>query len=172
MASLSTQVMVDTPESLLLHDSSLQGEQDGNTIHLQIGLANGMLSRTEVDRITGQLSDTRTRLLGTKSVRLFSINVSGRRSMLALSSRPWLGYIDQGRYVLAPISYEQLDFAAGRFCFFCLFNAFCSPVFFVSNTTNEYIINIFVSFQRSLCLRAMHRRLCCSDEEFFTCYCT
>lgn len=118
MASLSTQVMVDTPESLLLHDSSLQGEQDGNTIHLQIGLANGMLSRTEVDRVTGQLSDTRTRLLGTKAVRLFSINVSGRKAMLALSSRPWLGYIDQGRYVLAPISYEQLDFAAGTFCFF------------------------------------------------------
>ena len=30
------------------------------------GLANGVLLRTEVDHITGQLSDTRTRFLGTR----------------------------------------------------------------------------------------------------------
>lgn len=30
------------------------------------GLANGVLLRTEVDRVTGQLSDTRTRFLGTR----------------------------------------------------------------------------------------------------------
>ena len=150
MASLSTQVMVDTPESLLLHDSSLQGEQDGNTIHLQIGLANGMLSRTEVDRVTGQLSDTRTRLLGTKSVRLFSINVSGRKSMLALSSRPWLGYIDQGRYVLAPISYEQLDYAAGRFCLVGLFYVF-STFSFENGRMNMLLLYYNAAFASEQC---------------------
>jgi len=29
--------------------------------------------------------------------------------MLALSSRPWLGYSDMGRYNLTPLSYEALD---------------------------------------------------------------
>lgn len=33
--------------------------------------------------------------------------------MLALSSRPWLGYSAMGRYNLTPLSYEALDYAAG-----------------------------------------------------------
>ena len=32
--------------------------------------------------------------------------------MLALSSRPWLGYSDMGRYNLVPLSYEALDHAS------------------------------------------------------------
>lgn len=33
--------------------------------------------------------------------------------MLSLSSRPWLGYSDMGRYNLTPLSYEALDYASG-----------------------------------------------------------
>jgi hypothetical protein len=51
---------------------------------------NGVLLRTEVDKVTGQLSDTRSRFLGTRPPKLFPVSVRGRRSMLALSSRPWL----------------------------------------------------------------------------------
>ena len=54
------------------------------------GLANGVLLRSEVDRVTGQLSDTRKRFLGTRAPKLFAVTVRGARSMLALSSRPWL----------------------------------------------------------------------------------
>lgn len=54
------------------------------------GLLNGVLLRTEVDKVTGQLSDTRTRFLGTRPPKLFAVFVRGKRSMLALSSRPWL----------------------------------------------------------------------------------
>ncbi len=54
------------------------------------GLLNGVLLRTEVDKVTGQLSDTRTRFLGTRPPKLFAVSVRGKRSMLALSSRPWL----------------------------------------------------------------------------------
>ena len=77
------------------------------------GLANGVLLRTQVDRITGQLSDTRTRFLGTRPPKLFAADVKGQRSMLSLSSRPWLGYSDMGRYNLTPLSYEALDYASG-----------------------------------------------------------
>ena len=74
-----------------------------------------MLLRTQVDRITGQLSDTRTRFLGTRPPKLFAANVKSQRSMLSLSSRPWLGYSDMGRYNLTPLSYEALDYASGTF---------------------------------------------------------
>ena len=66
-----------------------------------------------MDRTTGQMSDTRTRFLGTKPPKLFGANVKGQRAMLALSKRPWLGYSDMGRYNLTPLSYETLDFASG-----------------------------------------------------------
>ncbi len=38
----------------------------------------------------------------------------GERSMLALSSRPWLGYSGMGKFNLVPMSYEALDYASGR----------------------------------------------------------
>lgn len=78
----------------------------------QVALQNGVLMRTEVDRVSGQLTDPRSRFLGTRPPRLFSLPVRGQRSMLALSSRPWLGYSDQGRFALSPLSYEPLDYAA------------------------------------------------------------
>lgn len=76
------------------------------------GLANGVMLRTEVDTVTGQLSDTRQRFLGTRPPKLCAASVRGKRSMLALSSRPWLGYSDMGRFNLMPLSYEALDHAA------------------------------------------------------------
>lgn len=77
-----------------------------------VGLANGVMLRTEVDTVTGQLSDTRQRFLGTRPPKLCAVTVRGKRAMLALSSRPWLGYSDMGRYNLTPLSYEALDDAA------------------------------------------------------------
>jgi splicing factor 3B subunit 3 len=38
--------------------------------------------------------------------------VRGARSLLALSSRPWLGHADMGRWQFMPLSYEALDHAA------------------------------------------------------------
>ncbi len=69
-------------------------------------------SLPQVDRNTGKLSDTRQRFLGTRSPKLFAVSVRGQRAMLALSSRPWLGYSDSGRFVISPLSYEALDYAA------------------------------------------------------------
>ena len=111
---LSLQVAVDTPESILLMDFAVNGAE-GSTIQLHTGLANGLLSRTEVDRVTGQMSDPRTRLLGPKAPRLCAVNVNGKRAMLALSTRPWLGHSEQGKYILAPVSYESLEHAARTF---------------------------------------------------------
>jgi len=35
-----------------------------------------------------------------------------RRVMLFLSSRPWLGCIHQGHFLLTPLSYKTLEYAA------------------------------------------------------------
>jgi hypothetical protein len=58
------------------------------------------------------MTDTRQRLVGVRPPRLFAVSVRGERSLLALSSRPWLGYNDMGRWEFTPLSYEALDYAA------------------------------------------------------------
>ncbi|KAF7811372.1 spliceosome-associated protein 130 A [Senna tora] len=93
MQILSVQSVSSAPESLLF-------------------LENGVLFRTVVDMVTGQLSDSRSRFLGLRAPKLFPILVRGKRAMLCLSSRPWLGYIHQGHFLLTPLSYETLEYAA------------------------------------------------------------
>ena len=117
MQILSVQAVSSPPESLLLLEvQASTGGEDGAdhpaSVFLNAGLQNGVLLRTEVDMVTGQLSDTRTRFLGLRAPKLFSALVSSRRAMLCLSSRPWLGYIHQGHFLLTPLSYETLEYAA------------------------------------------------------------
>ncbi|CAN4090131.1 unnamed protein product [Withania somnifera] len=117
MQVLSLQSVSSPPESLLFLEvqASVGGEDGADhpaSLFLNAGLQNGVLFRTVVDMITGQLSDARSRFLGLRAPKLFSIVVRGRRAMLCLSSRPWLGYIHQGHFLLTPLSYETLEFAA------------------------------------------------------------
>ncbi|XP_073010417.1 spliceosome-associated protein 130 A [Typha latifolia] len=117
MQILSVQSVSSPPESLLLLEvQASTGGEDGAdhpaSVFLNAGLQNGVLFRTVVDMITGQLSDTRSRFLGLRAPKLFSTLVRGRQAMLCLSSRPWLGYIHQGHFLLTPLSYETLEYAA------------------------------------------------------------
>lgn len=90
-------------------------ENVNSELYLQVGLSNGNLLRTAVDFVTGNLSDTRTRFLGSKGVKLFKVQVNNKPAMLALSSRPWICYTFTSQYFTVPLSYESIDFAAG-FC--------------------------------------------------------
>ncbi|KAL5711133.1 hypothetical protein ACHQM5_021624 [Ranunculus cassubicifolius] len=117
MQILSVQSVSSPPESLLLLEvqASIGGEDGADhpaSVFLNAGLKSGVLFRTVVDMVTGQLSDTRSRFLGLRAPKLFSALVRGRRAMLCLSSRPWLGYIHQGHFLLTPLSYETLEYAA------------------------------------------------------------
>nr|GEV29344.1 splicing factor 3B subunit 3-like [Tanacetum cinerariifolium] len=60
-----------------------------------------------LDMVTGQLLDARSWFLGLRGPKLF-----GWRAMLCLSSKPWLGYVHQRHFLLTPISYETLEYAA------------------------------------------------------------
>ncbi|KAI9208104.1 CPSF A subunit region-domain-containing protein [Polychytrium aggregatum] len=109
---LSMQAVSAMPESLAIAHMQDTGTAAG-TLYLNIGLQNGVLLRTTLDSVTGVLSDSRLRFLGTRPVRLFTIRLCGGDAVLALSSRGWLNYVYQGRQCLTPLSYEALEFGSG-----------------------------------------------------------
>lgn len=48
-----------------------------SSLYLNVGLQNGVLLRTVLDPVTGDLADTRTRYLGSRPVKLFRIKMQG-----------------------------------------------------------------------------------------------
>jgi splicing factor 3B subunit 3 len=83
----------------------------GSTLYLHIGLFSGVYLRTVLDEVTGELSDTRTRFLGHRPAKLFKVSVKSEPAVLALSSRPWLGYSDPQtkQFTLTPLNTLELD---------------------------------------------------------------
>eukprot|EP00047_Mylnosiga_fluctuans_P012671 m.27271 g.27271 ORF g.27271 m.27271 type:complete len:1191 (+) comp4410_c0_seq1:3-3575(+) len=108
---LSTQALPGRPESLVLQEMGEPGEKQA-PLYVFIGVDSGVMLRSLVDNVTGDLSDTRTRYLGVRGVRLFRLSVQGQNAVLALSSRPWLAYNFQGQMRVTPLSYDALDFAS------------------------------------------------------------
>lgn len=107
--SLSVQALT-APASAL----SMMAMDDGtsSTLYLHIGLHNGTYIRTVLEPTTGQLIDTRTRFLGPTPVKLFEITAQAQIAVLALCSRPWLGYVYNSSMQLTPLlGYEALEFA-------------------------------------------------------------
>ena len=108
----SVQALTSAPSalSIMAMTDSVSG---GTTLYLHIGLYSGVYLRTVLDEITGELSDTRTRFLGLKPVKLFRVAVAGQAAVLALSSRPWLGYSDPQTlgFMLTPLDYVPLQHA-------------------------------------------------------------
>ncbi|ORX89541.1 hypothetical protein K493DRAFT_326164 [Basidiobolus meristosporus CBS 931.73] len=116
LETLSMQAVTATPESLAIIEMIDQdADRSHGTLYLNIGLQNGVLLRTLLDSVTGLLSDTRTRFLGSRPVKLFRTQIQGMPAVLALSSRPWLSYTFQSRNRLTPLSYESLEYGSG-FC--------------------------------------------------------
>ena len=112
LSPLAVQAVAAVPSSMLFLDMANSEYEDVKSLYLNAGLANGILLRTEIDSITGQLSDTRTRFLGTRSPKLSTLKILGTQAMLALSSRPWIGYTNEGRFTLTPLSYESLAYGS------------------------------------------------------------
>jgi splicing factor 3B subunit 3 len=114
---VAQQVVPAQPHSLCLVEMGAVGggstQGGGAQLYLNIGLSNGVLLRTVVDALSGALSDTRTRFVGTRAVRLFAVSVAGGSAVLALSSRAWLCYNWQTRFHMTPLSYMPLEYGAG-----------------------------------------------------------
>jgi splicing factor 3B subunit 3 len=113
LEAISMQAVQGVPSSLCIIEMMDTGiEQGHGTQYLNIGLSNGILLRTILDTITGQLSDTRTRFIGAKSVKLFKISIQNQPAVLALSTKPWVSYTFQNRLFLTPLSYEMLEYGS------------------------------------------------------------
>ena len=50
--------------------------------------------------MTGDLSDTRTRYIGSRPVKLFRVSMQGGEAVLAMSSRTWISYYYSNRWAL------------------------------------------------------------------------
>ncbi|KHJ44087.1 CPSF A subunit region [Trichuris suis] len=110
LASLYMQALPALGTSLCI--AACEGEEASGSLFLNAGLENGVLLRTVLDNVTGELRDTRTRYLGTRPVKLFKVKLQEQTAVLAISSRSWLLYHFQNRYHLTPIRYLQLESAS------------------------------------------------------------
>ena len=106
----SVQALTSAPSALCIM-SMADSTSGGSTLYLHIGLYSGVYLRTVLDEVTGDLSDTRTRFLGLKPAKLLKVSVQGQSAVLALSSRPWLGYCDTqtNGFMLTPLDYVGLE---------------------------------------------------------------
>ncbi|KAJ5082992.1 Pre-mRNA-splicing factor rse1 [Penicillium argentinense] len=113
MSSKSIQALTSPPSALNI--MAMADSTGGTALHLHIGLHSGVYLRTVLDEVTGDLSDTRTRFLGAKPVKLSHVSVNGQTAVLALSSRPWLGYSDvqTKNFMLTPLDYVGLEWGWG-----------------------------------------------------------
>ncbi|KAJ6220955.1 hypothetical protein RDWZM_006767 [Blomia tropicalis] len=115
LSPLSMQALPARAESLSIVQMGLvrSDENSSGKLYLNVGLQNGVHLRTVLDENTGDLSDTRTRYLGSRPIKLFQVRMEGKDSLLALSSRSWLCYYHQNRFHLTPLSGETLEYASG-----------------------------------------------------------
>lgn len=94
---LSLQVLSANCVSLVMLTSD-------KSTYVHIGMENGLYVRTTVDEITGTLSDTRMKYLGTKPVQLSLVGLSDEENaILAISSRPWISYYNLGNFKMTPL---------------------------------------------------------------------
>lgn len=112
LESKSVQALTAAPSSLCIMPMT-DSSSHGTSLYLHIGLNSGVYLRTELDEISGELSNTQQRFLGPKAVKLSQVTVEGQNCVLALSSKPWLGYAEPitGGFSLAPLNYEELEWA-------------------------------------------------------------
>ena len=110
--SISLQALTSPPSSILMM-SMIDPATGGMTAYLHIGLHSGVYLRTVMEDYDGSLSDTRTRFLGHKPAKLFRVSVKGEPAILALSSRPWLGYSEPQTksFMLSPLNTVDLEWA-------------------------------------------------------------
>ncbi|KAI9302123.1 CPSF A subunit region-domain-containing protein [Cunninghamella echinulata] len=114
LESISMQALQGVASSLCILEMFDTGSftQGHGTQYLNIGMVNGVYLRTALDMVTGQLSESRTRFLGPRPVKLVKVKTQGQPALLALCSKPWLSYTFQNRLHLTPLSYDTLEYGS------------------------------------------------------------
>lgn len=108
----SVQALSSTPSAICImamKDRSPHGESQ----YLHVGLVSGVYIRTAMDDITGELNETRRRFLGTSPIHFSKVLAGDTPAILAMTSRPWLGYTDpqNNSLALTPLNYPAFNSA-------------------------------------------------------------
>ncbi|KEI42808.1 uncharacterized protein L969DRAFT_92232 [Mixia osmundae IAM 14324] len=114
LETISIQALTALPSSICIAeilDSSV--DKTRPTTFVNIGLQNGVLLRTVLDPMSGRLTDTRTRFLGTRPVKLRRLAIGDSSGVLSISSRTWVNYTHQGLLQFDPLISDPLDHATG-----------------------------------------------------------
>lgn len=110
LESKSVQALTSAPSALNIIPMT-DSSSGAMLLNLHIGLWSGVYLRTILDEVTGELSDTRTRFLGPKQVKIFKVRSGGENAVLALSTNAWLGYSDPetSTFMLTPLNQLPLE---------------------------------------------------------------
>lgn len=108
---LSVQALTAPPSDIKILNMA-SGSGEAGTLYLHIGLETGVYILSVMDKITSQLSDTRTRFLGPKPVKLFSAKLGEEAQdvIITLCTKTWVGYVRGLAFDMAPLSYPTLNF--------------------------------------------------------------
>ncbi len=109
MQILSVLALTSLAESAALVSMPLGRAPSSDSLFLSVGLANGVMLRARLDPRSGTLSDTRTRFLGARAVKLYRMPLGGHEGVLALSTRPWVVYSHACALTTSPLSYQSLE---------------------------------------------------------------
>ena len=109
LQTLAVQALKGSAPASLLVLQTADTESTQGSLLLNVGMANGVFMRATIDHVSGQLSDQRMRFLGARAPKLVRTHVRGEPALMALSTRPWLGYSEKGTFVLSPVSYVPLE---------------------------------------------------------------
>jgi splicing factor 3B subunit 3 len=105
-------VAMDSRPDALCFVNVMRNGEDSTALQLNIGLQTGVLHRVFVDQMSGAMTDSRQKFLGTRSVTLKKFNMieSGcGEGLLSLSSRSWLTYTHCGRQYHVPLCCDAAD---------------------------------------------------------------
>ena len=115
---IGMQALTATPSSVLFTQTQEYGSATTSTdisfstLYLNVGLENGVMIRSVMDWVMGTLSDSRSRYLGPRSIRLHSISIAGSEAVLGLSSQPWLAYTYNRKSYTSPLQCEAMNYAS------------------------------------------------------------
>ncbi|KAI6125748.1 CPSF A subunit region-domain-containing protein [Pisolithus croceorrhizus] len=160
LETISLQALTAPPSAICIADmldASINKAQP--TTFVNIGLQNGVLLRTVLDPINGQLTDTRTRFLGTRPIKLLRVQIEKSPAILALSSRSWLNYTHQNLMHFTPLIFENLDYAWS-------FSAELSPEGFIGITGS--VLRIFQIPKLGMKLKQDAIQLSCTPRKFIS----
>ena len=104
MGTLARQACNSEPTDIKIVDMETEMVSRESALCMYIGCANGILVRSVLDKVTGEITDARTRFCGTLPCKLVATKAAGRTAVMVLSSRSWLAYFHQNRYHLSPFS--------------------------------------------------------------------